>query len=974
MEGAANRRRAAPKVRGGGQPGRSAEGSQGWCRSTMVRPSSDPRSRVILTKFATRVLFFPLCLVLATCAQASAQGVPSFDPELETVLVGNGVEPPEAATQGEVWKADASGVVLDTVNDDERTQNYWIPTSDEAVMRDGFIRFRFDIGDRLDSTILFRGEVDLDDPAGFSGYGLSLERDTVHMYRWDAGGAMPLGESERVRSLRKIDSVEGAIWMIGPHITAHIYDGEDLETLATLVVTDTKYASGRIGLRAYGRQDADTKMTLLSLRAAGTDTGERDSPIGFDRYVAIRADDVEAIPGEANAKPLQHIWGPEGSVIVETNPRGLEIIRRSGVGVVEVVNMPTYSLTDPSVREARADGLQRTEEGFRIDQAYKDPERVEALMRGYHERYPEITKLVEIGRTHEDRPILAIKISDRADVAEDEPPVMLNSAHHGVELLSTEFAIDAMAQLLEHYDDDKQIRRFVDELEIWIVPLVNPDGNAVHMDRALFAGRKNARDADENGRFGKADGVDLNRNYPFRWGTQGELASSSDPRHRWYRGPRPGSEPETQAMMRLADSEHFVASISYHTWGTVILSPYTIDDVDNPEPDEAWPIAEAMASGAGVQPNGRTYRVQRNIYSVTGVDQDWFRAAHGTAAFLVEGIWHNPSDEKRIEAVEANRGTWRTLFEKVLEGPSVYGHVRTTDGDPVVAEIVIENIDLREGEHWTSRCHDGRFERLLPGPGRYAVKAQAPGMEPVTKTVNVGHAERQRVELEVPSQPSSPLAERLCPDPKMCAADTVCHARAGRCVDAGAATYCLLDGTCHAEGDPTAEGCATCRPARLALEWFPAAAGTTCAESSCQDGVLTTARTCDGSGTCVAPARVPCTPYATCGGEGQCAATCSDDTACADGFRCVDEGCVDAKLAAAVASLEPSVGEEGPEAPEASQDEPTAGPDDDDARTCSVSSTRSRGRTPRELVSWLPLVLVSSLALLLSRRARSSAS
>src|SRR5690606_35258310 len=113
-------------------------------------------------------------------------------------------------------------------------------------------------------------------------------------------------------------------------------------------------------------------------------------------------------------------------------------------------------------------------------------------------------------------------------------------------------------------------------------------------------------------------------------------------------------------------------------------------------------------------PNGRRFEVARNLYPVDGVDQDWLRAAHGTVALLVEGADHNPRDPaRRIANVDATRPTWTTLLDLLEQQPRVFGVVTDLDGYPLSAELVVEQAPPSAGERWTSRCRDGRFDRLL---------------------------------------------------------------------------------------------------------------------------------------------------------------------------------------------------------------------------------------------------------------------
>ena len=82
--------------------------------------------------------------------------------------------------------------------------------------------------------------------------------------------------------------------------------------------------------------------------------------------------------------------------------------------------------------------------------------------------------------------------------------------------------------------------------QLWAIATVNPDGLRAHT-------RKNAH------------GVDLNRNFPYRW--QGNVPHSSG----YYPGPRPASEPETRAVMSFVRRLQPDLSIWYHQpWGAVL--------------------------------------------------------------------------------------------------------------------------------------------------------------------------------------------------------------------------------------------------------------------------------------------------------------------------------------------------------------------------------------------------------------------
>jgi hypothetical protein len=364
-----------------------------------------------------------------------------------------------------------------------------------------------------------------------------------------------------------------------------------------------------------------------------------------------------------------------------------------------------------------------------------------------------VTELYELGTTNLGRPILAMGIGRAITGARDKPAVLLNGSHHGDEPLSTAFVLDAIRYLLSRQGEDARVDRWLDDFIVWCVPMVNPDGQSMFRAKKR-GGRKNGRDNDGDGKHEVDEGVDLNRNYPL-------------PTQRSYRGPSAASEPETRAMIRLADSERFVGSISYHIGTAVVLAPYTTHGVVDPTPNEAWIVAAELARQMPPHPDvpkSQPFQLLRKLYAVNGTDQDWHRATHGTLALLIEGAMRATAKSPlRGSAVTSIRSSWTFLLDRYLDGPSIEGRVTDAEGRPAVAEIQIAEVRLAQGESWTSRCRDGLFSRYLAAPGRYTIIAKAAGVAPVERVVEVGH-KKVRVDIELPRGAPSPAP---CPIPGM---------------------------------------------------------------------------------------------------------------------------------------------------------------------------------------------------------------
>lgn len=387
------------------------------------------------------------------------------------------------------------------------------------------------------------------------------------------------------------------------------------------------------------------------------------------------------------------------------------------------------------------------------------PESVERELRALAAAHPCRARIVELGRSHFARPLLALVIEDATVPARPRPSFLLTGATHGDEPLSTSVALDTARWMLS---SDEGARRLAADARTWIVPLVNPDGLVVfrslpkHWVRTgkKSPGRKNGRDHDGDGKLAIDEGVDLNRNFPFRWGALGEAGSTSGKYLRSYRGPSAGSEPETQALVALAQREVFAASLSLHVGTVAVLVPYTTDRVLDPKPNEAWAVAKGLSLALPQHPDvprGQKVVVQRNLYTVDGTDQDHFRHEHGTLALLFEAALRGVEKGGRAtQVLAAMRPALPWLERRLLDGPSVRGRVVGADGHPLEAEIRIDGVALRAKEHWVSRCRDGYFARYLEGTGRVTVVANLPDGKETSVSVDVSPGRGAEVELRLP--------------------------------------------------------------------------------------------------------------------------------------------------------------------------------------------------------------------------------
>lgn len=223
-----------------------------------------------------------------------------------------------------------------------------------------------------------------------------------------------------------------------------------------------------------------------------------------------------------------------------------------------------------------------------------------------------------VSTSHEGRPIWMVKVSNNADVDENEPEMIYTAIHHAREPGSLTQTIFYLWYLLENYGADEQVTAILNNTELYFVPMLNPDGYVYNETINPNGGgfwRKNRRD-NGDGTFG----VDLNRNYPYEWAYD-DVGSSPDPSSETYRGPSAGSEPEIKLVMNFVDNHNFKFALNYHTFGGLLIYPWGFSDSFTPDSLEYIAFGEHMVSKNGYTKGTGSETVG---YTVNGDSDDWY--------------------------------------------------------------------------------------------------------------------------------------------------------------------------------------------------------------------------------------------------------------------------------------------------------------------------------------------------------------
>ncbi|MFG3290201.1 M14 family zinc carboxypeptidase [Streptomyces sp. NPDC048179] len=249
---------------------------------------------------------------------------------------------------------------------------------------------------------------------------------------------------------------------------------------------------------------------------------------------------------------------------------------------------------------------------------------------------PGLTKVESIGKTLGGQDILALKLTKGAKKSKDgsKPSVLYVSNQHAREWITPEMTRRLMHYYLDNYRSDKRIKKIVDSTELWFVLSANPDGydyTFQNSDTRLW--RKNLRDVNGDGVISTGDGVDLNRNFGYKWGYDDE-GSSPNPTSETYRGASPESEPETKALDSFEKRIGFTYGINYHSAAELLL--YGVGwQVATPTPDDVLYKALAGTPDNSAVP-GYHPQVSSELYTTNGEADGHASNVNGMAMFTPE--------------------------------------------------------------------------------------------------------------------------------------------------------------------------------------------------------------------------------------------------------------------------------------------------------------------------------------------------
>ncbi|MFN3478061.1 MAG: M14 family metallopeptidase [bacterium] len=298
----------------------------------------------------------------------------------------------------------------------------------------------------------------------------------------------------------------------------------------------------------------------------------------------------------------------------------------------------------------------------------RDYEKIVNSMKELAAKYPDKVSLEVIGKTFEGRDLIVMKINTN-NYNPNKKSLLVTGLHHAREWATGEAAINIAEKLLQDYLDNEEVKNLLDNTDLYIFPVVNPDGYEHSLKQNAWW-RKNRKV------FEKGVGVDLNRNYYTEKNPELYRPKGDKPDSTWddygasdsvysdtYRGPYGASEEEIKSLQDFVNKNNIQTVIDIHSYGNMILFPWG----HTTQPTE-WDNIYKEVGNEMNKVAGNKYWVSQSIhlYPTTGSSEDYHHEEGRFNYTLEIGKSFFPSSKKELEQLKSEVLEMTKVFMKSL--------------------------------------------------------------------------------------------------------------------------------------------------------------------------------------------------------------------------------------------------------------------------------------------------------------------
>jgi len=292
-------------------------------------------------------------------------------------------------------------------------------------------------------------------------------------------------------------------------------------------------------------------------------------------------------------------------------------------------------------------------------------------------------KVESIGKTWEDRDIIAVSITKDVKTNKNKPALFYTGTIHAREWIGIELSLSFAKYILEHIDYDPQLNAILYRTTLYMVPCANPDGFEYSRNHFSFWRKNRRRNAD--GSFG----VDLNRNFEVGFTPNKDTTSNV------YSGPHAFSEPETAALRDFVlEHKNITIALDYHSQGNVFFPAHNFIHEDAEDAIDLNLLASNMAEEIRKE-SGREYGVHMGkppVHLISGSGREFYYS-QGALSLVAEVGTRNISDFKEHMSENVDENIPALMFAL-----SEVNNYTKDNAIPRVENFIAINVGSREVE------------------------------------------------------------------------------------------------------------------------------------------------------------------------------------------------------------------------------------------------------------------------------------